>query len=284
MNKQTPNYKMSEGFFTDYSVMPEEFPPLWACSYGQDEYGLFADWEIKNVGQRFRWIHPGEFLIGSSEDEEDHIDNRETLHSVTLTNGFWLAESQCTQALWHAITGDNPSRFSELNNSPKRPVENVSWDDFYQAFDEFNKSSADVKLRLPTEAEWEYACRAGTSTPFYFGNQLSSELANFDGNYPYGELDAAIYREQTTPVMSFAPNAWGLYDMHGNVWEWCQDGFHADYQNESKKDPLGAPSNAGRVLRGGGWFSNGLCLRSAHRLAAVPDRRDDDLGLRLSLS
>jgi formylglycine-generating enzyme required for sulfatase activity len=136
---------------------------------------------------------------------------------------------------------------------------------------------------LPTEAEWEYACRAGTTTPFSTGNNITTSQANYNGNYPYNNNAKGEYCEKTTPVGSFAPNAWGLYDMHGNVWEWCWDWFE-DYNYTAQTDPVGASSGFDRVIRGGGWYNNALSARSATRGESIPSVRGEgegDVGFRL---
>ena len=194
--------------------------PPWASAVGVDEFGLYADFRIEGVTQRMRWIPPGEFLMGSPEDEPERVDN-ERRHEVVLTHGFWLAETACTQALWEAVMGKNPSRFK----GPERPVENVSWDDVQGFIARLNERVPGLELRLPTEAEWEYACRAGTQTPFWFGDNITPEQANYDGNYPYAGGKKGLYREQTVEVKALPANGWGLYQMHGNVWEWCADWF-----------------------------------------------------------
>ena len=162
--------------------------------------------EFKGVQQTFCWIPPGKFLMGSPENQRSEEGPQ---HEVTISKGFWMADTACTQALWQAVMGDNPSRFK----GEDRPVEQVSWYDVRLFLSQLPyKFDPD----LPTEAEWEYACRAGTQTPFNLGASLSSDQANF---YAPG-----MYRKGTVPVRSFPPNVWGLYQMHGNVWEWCADG------------------------------------------------------------
>ena len=133
---------------------------------------------------------------------------------------------------------------------------------------------------LPTEAQWEYACRAGTTTPFNTGSNLTTDQANYDGNYPYNGNAKGVYREKTMPVGSFAPNAWGLYDMHGNVWEWCSD-WYGDYPTGAQTDPAGPSSGSARVYRGGSWHSNAHLCRSAYRDRYSPARRFNLIGFRL---
>jgi formylglycine-generating enzyme required for sulfatase activity len=164
--------------------------------------------------------------------------------------------------------GENPSRFSGANN----PVERVNW---YKA-KEFCKRLSEKtgrEYRLPSEAEWEYACRAGTTTPFYFGETITTDLANYDGDYTYGNGPEGVDREKTTPVGSFPPNAFGLYDMHGNVWEWCEDVWHENYEgapNDGRPWLTGGNHNR-RVLRGGSWTYNPRFCRCANRYWLNPD-------------
>jgi formylglycine-generating enzyme required for sulfatase activity len=257
---------------------PPRFPADWAVAWGEDAYGLWQAFEIAGVRQVMRWIPPGRFLMGSSKDEPERSDN-ETLHQVTLSQGYWLAETACTQALWQAVTGVNPSRFKQ---DAENPVESICWDDCV-AFVGQVKARLDggLVLRLPTEAEWEYACRAGTDTPFSFGAELDTGKANYDGGYPYAGGARGKYREQTVPVHDFRPNPWGLYQMHGNVWEWCADGY-GDYPGGPVLDPAGPAQARGCVLRGGAWYDGGRELRSAYRARYVPGYRYDGTGLRLA--
>jgi sulfatase modifying factor 1 len=257
---------------------PDSFPAWWASDWGEDEFGLWMALTYKGVRQAFRWIVPGTFLMGSPGDEPERLD-RETQHQVTLTQGYWLADSTCTQALWWAVMGNNPSHFQDDENNP---VEQVSWSDAQQFIEKLNGLIPNLNARLPTEAQWEYACRAGKTTPFSFGENITPEQVNYAGNYPYARGETGLYRGKTVPVKSLPPNPWGLYEMHGNVWEWCADWF-GDYPTESVVDPDGPPSGAGRVLRGGSWIGRGRCARSAYRRWDGPDFRRYDFGFRLSL-
>ncbi len=232
---------------------------------------------VKSLGMEFVPISPGTFMMGSPESEEDRYKD-EIQHEVTLTQGYYLQTTQVTQGQWQAVMGNNPSRFK--NCGEDCPVENVSWKRVQAFIKKLNKRESRYHYRLPTEAEWEYAARAGTTTPFSFGNTLSTDQANYNGNYPYAGSPKGIYREKTTPVASFAPNAWGLYDMHGNVWEWCQD-WYGDYPKGSVTDPQGPSSGDRRVLRGGGWVSSAGVCRSANRLRFTPGDRLDRIGFRL---
>lgn len=263
-------------------------PPTWASGYGQDRYGYFAEFSIATgsdylefISQRMRWIPAGTFLMGSPNDEAERRDD-EIQHEVTLTQGFWLADTCCTQALWQAITGTNPSRFHEDEVlSRELPVESITFVEV-QAFITKLNASFDNKATFapPSEAQWEYACRAGTSTPFSFGDTISTEVSNFDGNNPYDRSPKGEFRGKTMPVNSFTRNPWGLYQMHGNVWEWCSD-WYAKYSLDDVIDPTGPESSSHRVVRGGGWFSDARNARSACRNWVDPGYRDQYLGFRL---
>jgi formylglycine-generating enzyme len=255
--------------------LPSVLPDCWTCAWGEDKYGIWSDVAIFDITQRFRWIEPGAFLMGSTNEFERNDDERQ--HEVVLTQGYWLADTACTQTLWHAVMGENPSRFA----GDERPVERVSWENCRAFFDKINKQMPELNLRFPTEAEWEYACRAGTTTPFSFGDNISSDQVNYDGNYPYAGGSKGKYRNETVPVKSLPPNAWGLYEMHGNVWEWCED-WYGDYQTEKVVNPHGPERGASRVLRGGSWLSLGGHCRSAYRSGDDPGIRDRSLGFRLS--
>jgi formylglycine-generating enzyme required for sulfatase activity len=237
----------------------------------------------------------GRFTMGSPAAEEDRSDD-EVQHRVTVSV-FYMGKYEVTQAEYEAIMGTNPSKFK----GARLPVERVSW---YEAVEYCNKRSAKEGLtpaykangdnvawkknangyRLPTEAEWEYACRAGTITPFTTGSNITTGEANYNGNYPYNgnwPYNAkGAYRKTTTDVGSFTANKWGLHDMHGNVYEWCWD-WYGNYPSGAQTDPAGAVPGADRVVRGGSWDSNGRNLRSAHRGYGGPGDRLRDLGFRL---
>ena len=221
-------------------------------------------------------------MMGSPATEEDHQDD-EKQHTVVLTKGFWLAETEVTQGLWQAVMGSNPSSFKK---GAGYPVEKVSWEDCQEFIRKVNTSGKlppGVKAALPTEAQWEYACRAGTQTVFHYGNSLSSRQANFDGRYPYGGASQGVDKKSTVAVQSYQPNTWGLYDMHGNVWEWCADRY-GEYGSGQQTDPPGAKDGRYRVLRGGSWNYHAWLCRSANRAWGWPDGRDFILiGFRLSL-
>ena len=204
----------------------------------------------------------------------------EKQHKVTLTKGFWLLEHEVTQKMWKNVMDQNPSNFKGDN----LPVETVSWNDCKEFIRKLqSEAPAGMEFRLPTEAEWEYACRAGTTTAFSFGNSLNGDKANCSGIYPYGTNTKGPFLEKTTPVMTYPPNPWGLYDMHGNVYEWCEDWF-GDYPSGSVTDPKGPNSGSSRVFRGGSWTYIAWSCRSALRDWNYPEGRCDGLGFRLALS
>ena len=207
--------------------------------------------------------------MGSPEDESGRRNN-ETLHNVTLARGFYMQTTEVTQAQWKKVMGKNPSSFKDCGDDC--PVENVSWIDIKDFIKKLNLKES-YKFRLPTEAEWEYACRAGTTTPFYTGKCLGADQANYDGDNPLAGCPKGTDRGKTTPVKKFAPNSWGLYDMHGNVWEWCQDWFGDYPKNAVTNDPAGPQKGADRVIRGGGWGYYAWFCRSASRDWGSPVNR-----------
>jgi formylglycine-generating enzyme required for sulfatase activity len=225
---------------------------------------------------KFAWCPPGTFLMGSPPNEPERNDD-ETPHWVTLTKGFWMGVTPVTQAQWQAVMGRNPSHFKGDN----LPVESVSWDDC-QAFCKKLAQKVRKRFRLPTEAEWEYACRAGTTTPFHFGATISTDQANYNGSNAYVTGRAAVFWQRTTPVDSFPANPWGLRDVHGNVWEWCQD-WYGPYLSSDIQDPLGPEDGDGRVMRGGSWGGMPSDCRSAYRAHLEEGCRRYGLGCRVVL-
>jgi formylglycine-generating enzyme required for sulfatase activity len=217
------------------------------------------------AGITFVWVPPGTFLMGSPPQESRRGDD-EPQHPVTLTAGFYLSAHPVTQAQWRAVMDGSPSLFTGAD----RPVERVSWDDC-QAFCARLGKRDGRAYRLPTEAEWEYACRAGTAGPYHFGATLSAGQAN---------CDAGAGKGATTPVGSYPPNAWGLSDMHGNVYEWCGD-WYGPYPTARADDPSGPADGDARVLRGGSWLSAPWYCRSAHRYWADPATRSAHVGFRV---
>ena len=225
---------------------------------------------------------PGEFTMGSPECEDGRWDN-EVQHQVKLTKGFWLGKFPVTQAQWQSVMGSNPSDFKGNDNLP---VDSVSWD---MCMEFVNKVTASAKqqlrceAKLPTEAEWEYACRAGTTTAFFWGNSLNGDRANCKGTRPYGTVEAGPFLAKTTPVGNYCANAWGFYDMHGNVWEWCAD-RPEDYCG-AVVDPQGAIGGEEcRVYRGGSWARGAEDCRSAYRRWCRPICHLRDMGFRLCCS
>jgi uncharacterized protein (TIGR02996 family) len=210
----------------------------------------------EGVPLTFAWIPPGSFLMGSPPDEpQRRLD--ESQHRVRLTRGFWLAVCPVTQPQWLLVMDDNPSD----HRGTRLPVERVSWQDC-QVFCSTLRGRTGRRFRLPTEAEWEYACRAGTTTPFHFGDTVTGDLANCGSSQAGG-------RGRTTSLRRFPPNAWGLYGMHGNVYEWCHD-WYADYPAGEQTDPAGPSPGDARVQRGGDWFVHPEHCRSAARTYLDP--------------
>jgi len=222
-------------------------------------------------------IPAGTFLMGSPKKEKGR-HNDETRHEVTLTQPFLIGKYPVTQAQWQAVMGSNPSYFQGDN----LPVEHVSWDDAQSFFEKVLQKTGQA-VCLPTEAQWEYSCRAGTSTPFHFGQVLNGTQANCAGYNPYGTTKEGPYLEKTSPVGSYPANAWGLYDMHGNVWEWCADRY-GDYPEGPVTDPRGPEVGSDCVIRGGCWNYGAAFCRSALRDWIVPSYRYYWSGFRLALS
>ena len=226
---------------------------------------------IADLDLEMIWVKPGTFTMGSPTSENGRFGD-ETQHQVTLTNGFYLGKYEVTQAQWARVMGNNPSSFKGAD----RPVEEVSWNDaveFCKKLTEIEKKAGrlaqGMSYQLPTEAQWEYACRAGTSTKYSWGDSISSSNANYDENV-----------EQTTTVGYYPANSWGFYEMHGNVWEWCAD-WYDDYASGSLTDPIGPASGSDRVFRGGSWRDTGPVLRSATRSYYFPSYRSYSVGFRV---
>ena len=218
--------------------------------------------------------------MGSPTSEPGRWDN-ETQHQVTLSHGFWMLETQVTQEMWQNVMGNNPSHF----RGAKLPVESVTWNDCQEYITKLNAllagtpgAPAGYQFSLPAEAQWEYACRAGTTTAYSFGNMLRRDQANFGREELGGEGDLG----RTTEVGSYPANAWGLHDMHGNVWEWVQDRF-GNYPSGAVTDPTGAIQGSDRVIRGGTWYATAERCRSAARASFAPSDRRSNFGFRLSL-
>jgi formylglycine-generating enzyme required for sulfatase activity len=276
----------STGFFHPLAT---GHPPSWARGWGQDRHGVFVEIKAGTVKQRLRWIPPGTFRLGSPESEAGRFEWEGPRHEVELNEGFWLADTPCTQELWQEVMGGNASRFK----SARRPVESVSWDDCQSFLETLSAHQPGLELRLPTEAQWEYACRAGTETATWLGDleilgannaPVLDEIAWYGGNSgvrfelaeghdstEWPEKQHPHERAGTREVKLKRPNPWGLYDMLGNVWEWCSDGAIADPEEE-----------AVRVFRGGSWSAHARYVRAAYRNWYPRDARDEDLGFRVS--
>ncbi len=233
-----------------------------------------------HLGMKFAWIPPGKFMMGSPREEKARQawGTDETRHKVTLTRGFYMGKYTVTQEEWQTVMGNNPSRFRGEKNLP---VEKVSWEDC-QRFIKKLREMDGKPYRLPTEAEWEYACRAGTTSPFYFGAAISTEQANFCNRAGiYNNGATGVDRRKTTPVGSFPANAFGLHDVHGNVFQWCQD-WQADYPPEDVVDPQGPNEGHHRVLRGGSWCDDSSTCRSAFRQVCGPADAEPNTGFRVT--
>ncbi|MCK6591998.1 MAG: formylglycine-generating enzyme family protein, partial [Polyangiaceae bacterium] len=237
-------------------------PEPWAAEWGGDFYGPFMSFAVGDVVQRMRWVPAGKFMMGSPEGEAGRYDD-ERLHLVVLRQGFWLADTPCTQALWQAVMGNNPSEYQ----SPDRPVENVSWYDCQVFLRELNRLIPGLETRLPTEAEWEYACRGGTTMATWVGDldirgennaPVLNDIAWYGGNSGVGyELaegwDSSRWPNKqyphtkagTRPVARKLPNPLGLFDMLGNVYEWCKD-WYGPYDDVPVMEPYGPRTGSDR--------------------------------------
>jgi len=245
------------------------------------------------------FIQPGTFTMGSPLTELER-NSKETQHTVTISRCFWMGKYPVTQGKYQAVVGSNPSFFTAANgytDDPSLPVEQVSWNDAtnYCALRTQQERTAGListnfSYRLQTESEWEYACRAGTTNAFYWGTNIVSEQANFNGQYEYDSTTgttfnmSGVFLETTTPVGSYEVNPWGLYDMSGNVWELCQDWF-GTYPAGSVLDPSGPVSGSNRVIRGGDWFDHGVYSRSASRNVVTSQTfKFNNIGFRVVLA
>jgi sulfatase modifying factor 1 len=236
------------------------------------------EWREPATGMALVLIPAGTFTMGSPPGERGR-EAQERPHRVTLTRDFYLGRFEVTQRAWVAVMGDDPSHFQDRSGT--RPVENVTWY-AVQAFLERLSARTGRHFRLPTEAEWEYACRAGTTGPYAFGHRLTAEQANFNARFPIPGDPIGPVSEETRPVGSYPPNDWGLYDMHGNVWEWTQDWF-CPYPEGSVTDPVGECRTPFRVIRGGSWHFDAASARSALRYTHRPQDRGFSLGFRAAM-
>ena len=246
-------------------------------------------WTVPGLGLAMTWIPTGSFLMGGA----DGTTNESPEHCATIGNGFWIGVYEVTQAQWEQVM-DWSRVWREGRKSPEfkgtnMPIENVTWFDcveFCRKLTEQERQACrlpdELEYRLPTEAEWEYACRAGTRTAFCFGDSLDASKANFDGRHPAGGASPGDYRKTPTPVGSFPANAWGLFDMHGNVYEWCADTLGAP-SKPGRDGEGGQETDQQRVARGGSWYDYGDSCRSAYRSGVRPGEACNDVGMRLVL-
>jgi len=260
----------------------------------------------------FVYIPPGSFIMGSPPYAAVRFDD-ETEHRAEITRGFYIQKTEVTQGQWKALMSDNPSLFNFKENGDEYPVDNVSWNDAQEFIKRLNEAEGCQKYRLPTEAEWEYVCRLGsergpfadtvmlsdigrmvkkgikivTFDLFSTGDCLSTDQANYDGNYPLLGCDKGVFREMTMPVGSFSPNKLGVYDLHGNVNEWCQDTYgkydvkHETFPIYRVIDSVGAEGGKYKVYRGGSWLSSAKYCRCAYRGREAVDYKNETLGFRL---
>ncbi|PWQ98676.1 formylglycine-generating enzyme family protein [Leucothrix pacifica] len=282
---------------------------------GTDEFGLFAEFTVKGVTQRLRYIEPTTFMMGSPENEDGRYNN-EDLHQVTLSQGYWLADTACTQELWQTVTGDNPSEFKD---DSQNPVVQVSWLDTQRFIQQLKQLTPELLAHLPTEAQWENACRAGTATPFSFDDDISVDRVNYRDTWELEKEGEGFKwgkdaKQKTARIKSYAPNDWGLYEMHGNVFEWCFDEWQENLGNSSVIDPVTARFSSAvaqekqadktgqyggfydsalltnaeevgvqRVLRGGSWYGHGWSCRSAIRYRNDASNRVRFFGFRIAV-
>ncbi len=245
-----------------------------------DCFGLTACISFQSkVMQWFRWLEPGYFFMGSPVDEpEREIWGKETRHQVRLRKGFWLADTAVTQELWQVVMQENPATFQGSDH----PVDRVSWEDVQLFLQRLNVLLPGLNARLPTEAEWEYACRAGSTDAFAFGKNITPEQVNYNGQFSCSSGAKGLFRRCTVPVRSLPANDWGLYEMHGNLWEWCQDWWLDDLETDAVLDPKGPDEGEFKAVRGGSWVLGGKGVRSAVRGKFAPDFRSDRIGFRLA--
>ncbi len=258
---------------------------LWLASGLRPAPSAAADESYRNsLGMDFRLIPAGTFVMGSPQTEPDRKAD-ESPHPVTLSKPFYLQVTEVTLGQWRAVMGR--AFFFRRKGDPDSPVTRVSWHDAVDFVSELNRMRLGT-YRLPSEAEWEYACRAGSRTAFSWGDGAECSRAMFDNNTLRSGKCAGYAKERDlpvhspAPVKSFAPNAWGLYDMHGNVWEWCQD-WYGEYPASQALDPAGPPSGNEKVRRGGSWFGESPLGRSANRNYGHPASRYQTTGFRLVL-
>lgn len=255
---------MSDSLATNWHPLVNGHFPRWAWSFGEDRSGPLCSIRLGSVEQLLRWIPPGSFWMGSEEQPDSWALKETPRHLVKISNGFWMFDSLCTQDLWKEVLGTH----STSSRGGRHPVGSLSHEDCQTFIARANERIPGLCLRLPTEAEWEYACRAGSEADAY-GDVLDA---------------IAWYRDNSDKsaqeVKAKQPNGWGLYDMLGNLWEWCHDGIR-EYTVDAIRDPMGSTeSGISRALRGSSWAIHALDVRASNRLSFAPDVRDVDFGFR----
>ncbi|MBY0229309.1 MAG: formylglycine-generating enzyme family protein [Gemmataceae bacterium] len=253
---------------------------------------------VNSIGMRLVLLPAGAFQMGSPGEEPNRVQGEGPRHPVEITRPFCLGAFAVTQAEYLAVMGTNPSWFSREGTGRKDvagrdtgrfPVEMVNWEDAARFCERLSarpqERDAGRVYRLPTEAEWEYACRAGSSSPFYSGTSFTSRQANFDGNFPSSAGERGPYLRRTCAVGGYRPNAWGLFDMTGNVWQWCADWYAGDtYTRKRRVDPTGPADGTRRSRRGGSWYMNATQCRSAYRSSNTPTDAVQYCGFRVAMA
>jgi len=270
MTKESPNSR----------PMIPHFPPIWAEVFGEDDFGIFAECSVKDVPFVWRWICPGRFLMGCDPEDEFGYEREKPQREILFNRGFWLGETSVTQPQWESVMGQNPSRFKGV----KRPVECISWNEAQEFIKHLNGLLPRLSASLPSEAAWEYACRAGTQSAFNDGSACTMPEGG-DPALDYLGWFSENSNRRTHEVRQKLPNAWGLYDMHGNVWEWCEDTWE-EHLYERREDgtisPVNFTTSASRVVRGGCWGHPARFCRASYRSGWLADGRGAILGLRLA--
>ncbi|MCX5851759.1 MAG: formylglycine-generating enzyme family protein [Deltaproteobacteria bacterium] len=233
---------------------------------------------VNTVGMSFVLIPAAPFYIMGSRLEEAERSGEEAQYKVVMERPFYMQTTEVTQDQWNEVMGTKPSFFRKCGGTC--PVEQVSWNEVQQFIEKLNTMENTKKYRLPTEAEWEYACRAGTTTPFSTGACIGADQANYNGNYSFAGCAPGDYKNETVSTGGMAPNPWGLYDMHGNVYEWCQD-WKGPYAGKNTTNPEGPSKGTERVIRGGAWNSQAYQLRTAARAGCAPASYTPYIGFRL---
>ena len=243
-------------------------------------------WLVQELGLKMLPIKSGSFTMGSEHSDDD--SDQRPARKVQLSRNFWMGQTEVTQKQFKILMGYNPSKFTD--SGLDAPVEQVSWGqavEFCSKLTELEIENGKLEkgdyYRLPTEAEWEYCCRAGTATFFHTGMNLTSDQANVDGRWSYDGKSQGVFRNKTTKVATFKPNAWGLYDMHGNVKEWTRDIYSSNYSSSKSQNPMGAPVGFEKVVRGGSWYDYAKNSKSTFRDNRRPSPGSPKIGFRVVL-